>query len=633
MDKVWKLIKRYRSGLIIVLMVILFMILYWFIRLSDIRIDQEQVIESESNGYFIARYSNIDSVSVALDEECEIDKHLNLEFIDSDNDVIGSYIVTKDSIIQNGFGKKINISGGMNLRKGDNYRVAVYYADKQLKNVSVMICGDSISILSFYLFICTMIIFGFIVLCFCFYSTNCNKYIKFILIMIVLGLINNFVIKPLNVPDETTHLAQSYELANRIMRKDASDDQIYVYQSGIIRSTNSINTQDTYHFWTDFNYGSNYEKKTAPSFFRMTSIPLFCYLPGAIGIVIARILRMPYQFVILLGRMSSLLFFSVISIISMHMCYALRYVIAAICFLPSTVWIVTSYSYDTWNLAWIILFVSLCFRIREQKNKIQIKDVCLLVLSFVLFAPAKIVYVVIGLSIMFVPHTKWNKKAICIASVSSVMAMALVLIMRGKQIAQLVFTSAIDTCGVNSLETYTPYTFSWVLQNPVTTFLVYFKTIWKDSASYIRIVLTGEMYNEPNTSSLISALVIIIFILFMTVAIQEIAIENKDKIKALVIVLIGDLAVYTAFLFSFSIMPVSGIGTISGVQGRYFIPYIIFLPVIFNSRREIVRIKRLNYNQKHDFRDIMISIIVALNLCIMFSKFVQIALNNYQYKI
>ena len=62
-----------------------------------------------------------------------------------------------------------------------------------------------------------------------------------------------------------------------------------------------------------------------------------------------------------------------------------------------------------------------------------------------------------------------------------------------------------------------------------------------------------------------------------------------EKIVAGGIFIVGAVAVLTAFLFSYSVIHVESIGTISGVQGRYFMPFFIFLPIILQSK--IIRIE------------------------------------------
>lgn len=62
-----------------------------------------------------------------------------------------------------------------------------------------------------------------------------------------------------------------------------------------------------------------------------------------------------------------------------------------------------------------------------------------------------------------------------------------------------------------------------------------------------------------------------------------------ERIVAGGIFIVGAVAVLTAFLFSYSVIHVESIGTISGVQGRYFMPFFIFLPIILQSK--IIRIE------------------------------------------
>lgn len=635
MQTLENLIKKYHIGLSVIAVAIVFMTLFGLIRLKGIKIDQEQIIESEDQGHFIARYSDIYSIAVSIDSDDKIDGSLELVFRDYSYNELGSYVIPQDAVMQNAFGEKCDIKNrSLELEQGKKYSVEVLSSGKQLKNVSVMICGDPISILPLYMCACLMIIGGLILVTFCYYSSKCSFAIKFLLTMCTLGLISNFVMKPLNVPDETIHFAQSYEIANRLLGEKTSDDNIVFYQSGIIRSLSSRNAQDAYNFWTDYSYGNHFVEITSKDFQKMTNIPTFIYLPGAVGIAISRLFRMPYQFVIVLGRLTNLLFFTMIAMLSIKVCHSLRYVIASVCFLPSTVWLITSYSYDAWNLEFIILFFSICIRIREQECCVRIRDVIFLLLTFILFAPIKFVYIVMGLCIIFIPRKKWDKKTLSFVSVAIVLSIAAVLITRGREVAALVLTPQMDIRGAGNAEKYTSYTLSWVLENPISTLLVFFKSIWENSVYYIRTAFAGELYNEPNIPSFLAALVIIVYLLLMPIAIQDIKFKRKDKVSAQIVIILGSLAVYVAFLFVYSIIPNNGIGKIAGIQGRYFIPYIILLPIAFQSDRVMgVIISSDNQNMWHDLTRTILYVMVILNLCVMFSKFSEIVTNSFQFRL
>jgi uncharacterized membrane protein len=631
-------IKKYRMPIILVASVIVFMFAFWYIRLSDIRIDQEQVIESGADGSFTAKYSDIDSMAVSIDGNGEnqesIPESIVVSISNSNGKSIGSYDFKGDALTQNVFGEHISLRDkNLKFDKGEKYQVSICSGKEQIDNVSVMLCGDSISIGSIYLYICIMLLFAVVVSIGLFNYSQNHFYLFFVLIMMMLGILNNIIIKPLNVPDEPTHFAQSYELSNRMMGKESSDVSTIVYSSGIARSAGDILLQDAYFFFNDFSYGNRSVSMTMPPFIRTTAVPVIVYFPGALGITFARLFQLPYQFELLMGRITSILFLSLMAVAAMKLYSPFRYAIAAICFLPSVVWVGASYSYDVWNLSFIFVFVSLCFRIREQECGVRIRDVFELLILLVLFAPIKYVYVIIGLTVLFIPKKQLkNKGAVITLFASFIFAVVVMVMARGKEVFSYLFSNSMDTRGVDTSKSYVPYTLRWTAHHPLQTVLVYVHTFLDNTVTFISKGTTGEFYSGY-VPSFLAILVLAIFVISMLIAVKEDNFTKKDRTKAVWIFILGCFTIYTAFLFLYSTVSDNGIGIIGGMQGRYFIPYLIFVPLFMYSDRMARQLNMIKDGcsesiRKYDVKMILLEVMVILNVFVLYAKFVGIALDS-----
>ncbi len=629
---------KYRMPIIIVASVIVFMFAFWYIRLSDIRIDQEQIIESGSGGSFTAKYSDIDSMAVSIDGNGEnkesIPESIVVSISNANGKSIGSYDFNGDALTQNVFGEHISL-GDKNLKfdKGEKYQVSICSGKEQIDNVSVLLCGDSISIGSIYLYICIMLLLAVAVSIVLFNYLQDHFYLFFVLIILILGIMNNVIIKPLNVPDESTHFAQSYELSNRMLGKESSNISTIVYKSGIARNSGDILLQDAHFFFSDFSYGNQSVEYTTQSFTRETSFPLFCYIPGSIGITAARVLNMPYQFEMLMGRITSILFLSLMAVAAMKLYSPFRYAIAAISLLPSVVWVGASFSYDVWNLSFIFVFVSLCFRIREQECGVRVRDVIELLVLLVLFAPIKYVYVTVGLTVLFIPKKQWkNKGAVVTLSASIIIATVIMAISRGKEVLSYLFSNSMDTRGIDITQNYVPYTLSWVIHHPLRTVLVYLRTFFDTTVSYISKGTTGEFYSKY-VPSFLAILVLVIFMMLMMISANGNKYTVRDRRKAIWFFVLGCFTVYTAFLFFFSVVCDNGVGVIGGMQGRYFIPYLIFVPLFMysdrlNSQMNMIKDECPESIRKYDVKLILLEVMVILNILVLYAKFVGIALDS-----
>lgn len=629
---------KYRMPIILVASVIVFMFAFWYVRLSDIRIDQEQIIESGGDGSFTAKYSDIDSMAVSIDGNGENQESIPglivVSISNANGKSIGSYAFKGDTFTQNVFGEHISL-GDKNLifDKGEKYQVSISSGKEQIDNVSVMLCGDSKSICSIYLYVCIMLLLAVVVSIVLFNYSQNHFYLFFVLIMLILGIMNNVIIKPLNVPDESTHFAQSYELSNRMLGKESSNISTIVYKSGIARNAGDILLQDAHFFFSDFSYGNHSVEYTTQSFTRETSFPLFCYIPGSIGITAARVLNMPYQFELLMGRITSILFLSLMAVSAMKLYSPFRYAIAAICLLPSVVWVGASYSYDVWNLSFILVFVSLCFRIREQKCGVRVRDVIELLVLLVLFAPIKYVYVTVGLTVLFIPKKQWkNNGAVVTLSASIIIAAVIMAISRGKEVLSYLFSNSMDTRGVDITQNYVPYTLSWVIHHPLRTVLVYLRTFFDTTISYVSKGTTGEFYSKY-VPSFLTILVLVIFMMLILISANGNKYTVRDRRKAIWFFVLGCFTVYTAFLFFFSVVCDNGVGVIGGMQGRYFIPYLIFVPLFMYSDRLDRQLNMIKDGcsdsiRKYDVKMILLEVMVILNILVLYAKFIGIALDS-----
>ena len=159
---------KYRMPIILVASVIVFMFVFWYIRLSDIRIDQEQVIESGADGSFTAKCSKIDSVAISIDGDDEnqesIPESLIVSISDTNGELIGLYEFKGDTLAQNMFGEHISLGDkSLDLDKGEKYQVSICSGKEQVDNVSVMLCGDPMSIGYIYLCICILLLLAVVV--------------------------------------------------------------------------------------------------------------------------------------------------------------------------------------------------------------------------------------------------------------------------------------------------------------------------------------------------------------------------------------------------------------------------------------------------------------------------------------
>lgn len=640
MKRLLEFVRKFNKPIIFFASVLILMAAFWIDKLQNVYVYQEQVLESQNENSFTAEYSQIDAIALSVDYEYLDVESEDGRFIIDICDEAGNEVWNGDVPVEasklNSFDTKVLLENGnkiIKLTKGEKYTYFVKVDGKQVDHLSIMLCGDKVGIAGYYLVLCCFIILVISVIVFLYYKGIQKSFYAFFGMMLFLGVINCIVTKPLCVPDEEIHYARSYEISNRILGNETSDFSTVVYESGVLRKTGNISIQDACHFYTDYDYGNISVEETSALFETKSTIPLYCYLPGGVGIAISRLLNLPYQYIIILGRISSLLFLVMMAVIAMTIYEPLKYAIAGICLLPSTVWLCTSYSYDVWNLAFIFVFVALCFRVRCQECGIRFRDIFLLLLLLLLFAPIKYIYITIGLVVFLIPFSQWkNRKLFSISIISIIIISVVMLITRGDEVFSLIFSSTMDTRGDGGDPSAVSYTISWVIHHPIDTVLVFVKTFIEKTETFVVKGVIGEFYNSY-VPTFVTFLVIVTVILLLFVSTNNITINNSDRIKAGLIFIVGSLGVYVAFMFLYSVVSQTGIGTIDGMQGRYFVPFLILLPIAMKSDRVylfLTRVKNKYFKSADSWnvQELLLGIMVLLNLVVLFSKFVGIALDE-----
>ena len=605
----------------------------WKSNVSMVRVDQQQIIDSQESNEFVSSIVSIHSVSFSISKDISESAIADGECVDfSIYNVKGTQILNRsvpvNDITSDSFHVFIDISdANLKLSKNEHYKYECRLNGTAIDGISLMLCGDAEPITQYYSLVCISILLALILFGILFYTKKGSFYIRIAIIMMTLGVVNNICIVPMVAPDELYHFQHAYALSNDIVGSDASgaydtilsqDGEVYFRVS--IGSSN----QSLIDFYTNADDYNGQGEKTI-SRYLPDSFYECCYIPSAIGITIARLFGSPFQIVLISGRIANLLLLVIISIVSMKCCNSLKYAIAAICLLPSTIWLMSSYTYDSWNLAFCILFVALCFRIRESRKCIRIIDIVGLLIVLLLFTPIKFVYAIMILAVILIPfdQIKGMKKIPKVVVIVSVVSFAtLLLAIRGKEALAYLTTSSMDTRGVSDLALAQSYTIQWAVKHPVYIVLTYSYTIIHEFWMLLRSCFVNETFAWMVPAYIIVS-VIIVFTLIMMSTLKGYKIHKKDRIKSTVIMLLSILAVFTAFLFLYSTVSSGKYGEITGMQGRYFLPFLIYLAIAIKSDKVSVLVDNsknmvLPGLAEYDSRRVLIYFLVLLNLCVVF---------------
>lgn len=614
------MVKKFKIPIIIIAITLFLLMASWFAWVSRATVYHENIVESmqERPGYFTAEGTELLGIRLCQDNESfshgsgenEISDNLPDTYTicleNSSEELVLEQVVLKSEIPFRTFGNEITVKTPVKLIRDSIYYIYIRELPEK-SGITFLLREDATSLKTWFIVFSIVVMMIVLLLCFLWIHWINNPYALqqvFVPLCLLFGVLSSLIYKPLGVPDENIHFAEAYHLSNELMGREDQENypyHVYYYESGIFRSIQEENTaQALYRFYCNYTYGNESVEAESQTDSFVHAYVTYEYYPAAMGILIVRLLRLPYQWIYLIGRGVNILIYSLVLALAMRICNGLELAIAAIGLLPSSIWIATSFSYDGWNLAFCMLFVAYCVRLTCSSRETRILDIVLGLIIFALFAPIKMIYMILGLLFVAIPLRKWkNKKQVVIAAAAMFTGTIIALRSRLQEAMSLLLTASTDTRGLKQGLNGEPYTLGWVVHNLPYTYQVFLKTFLNNCGVILEKIAIGEWYYSLVPTGIVFGILAVLFLsLLLTFeSSQNVGMVNnmpwkRLRVFAAIAFGIGVFMIMATFLFSYSYRPNYGIGEISGVQGRYFLPLLILVPFLFsNSFREKVHIK------------------------------------------
>lgn len=441
-----------------------------------------------------------------------------------------------------------------------------------------------------YTVLCLLLILGEVLLFLLYRNEKLSLEKVYFCVAIILGLILNFVMPPLGVPDEQSHFMEAYKVSSKLLGQEVYDDKGYL----MIREEdyNSItylydisgiaDWYDTFHIMADAD-----EKVLVSSGYKSTvgTKAPYTYLVPAVGITVARILGCSGHVLLILGRLCNLTLLAFLTALAMKIIPYGKYFYLVMGMVPEVIYLYCSYSYDGLNLALCMLIMAYFLRLYVEKDKIGIKELLILGILLLLMIPVKIVYVFFGLLLFLLPIEKiaLSKRQVIgigvigIAGVGAFIMLGILLVfpLLGN------VNGVVDYSDQNAL-----MTIGYVLENRERSLMVFFNTIFANTNLYFNNAL-GEIVGFGRYSGLdcyvLPMWMVCVIVFLMLVGLEdtrENIISGWKRALGIVMGIFIYLAVLTSMFFAFTSI-VSH--RIAGLQGRYFLPIFIILPFVVKN--------------------------------------------------
>lgn len=303
------------------------------------------------------------------------------------------------------------------------------------------------------------------------------------------------------------------------------------------------------------------------------------YLPSAIGLVFARGLGLPVHLMLSIGRWMNTWLLAILCYFAMKQLKTGKIVVLLIAMIPTNLFLASSYTYDTWVTAWVMLGLAAFFgEWQKPGEKISKGKQWLIAISLYLAVFPKQVYFPMTCIAIFMPLSKFSNrkdcwKYRCLIALACLLPFVAVYIQNfwGEGMGKGDVRGGSEVDATAQLE--------FIKNNPKKTGQILF--------NYLKGYLNPFAQGGEYTTKLAYMGYIpvdfryVLGTLFVGAIISR---EEKEPVKfpwwskagvLLVYVVIGSIAAVSMYV---AFTPV-GLETVNGCQGRYLIP--VLFPVIY----------------------------------------------------
>lgn len=449
---------------------------------------------------------------------------------------------------------------------------------------------------------------------------------------LTLGILYMLVLPPLSAPDEISHYISAYQLSSHLLGQQANSysghvlvraqdiwledvEGTYEYEMGEdgylrVKAESSENawilgetlTEDTYKRIHASGLGERRypecvgeeEKDT-----KLVSIypPVVTtpagHLPQAFGVALARVLHLNSIGLLYMGRLFNLLFFVAMTFLSIRRLPFGKEVMFGVALLPMTLHLSASFSYDVMTMGCMFYLTAVCLDLAYEKQQVRIIDVVILAVLMAAAGPCKMVYgVLMGLCLL-IPVKKfgsWKKWALSALAVGLAWALAMAVIN-----TRTIITYATET------ESYVPwaeeagYSLSYLIHNPVQLIRMFYQTVLWQAEHYHLTMIGAYLGNLDQVLDVPYVLVVFFTVGLLCLAMKKPGETGRMSVGNRIWVCVLCALCWGATLLSMLIAwTTTSSPVISGVQGRYFLP---FLPVLLMAFKNDTIILTKNGNR------------------------------------
>ncbi len=442
---------------------------------------------------------------------------------------------------------------------------------------------------------------------------------RFLIIALLFGFISILLIPPFQSPDELSHFQRAYSVSQGQLYYSIKngekglyiEDELTQYISKFDRISGSINEK---HSYSDLYFDQEMQKiPTAKShkYFSTVQTSFIAYITSAIGILVSKVFRhvvfhtsTTYSYSLYFARMFDLFLYIGLMYFAIKKTPILKKTLFTVALLPMSIMLSSSCSYDGLIIGSSgLLFAHIMSLIYNPKELFNYKYMLLFILTGFMLFFIKYIYILLLLLLFFVPDNKFKCKKDKYIKICSIFG-----------IIMLMYLMFNIPNYINSVAGGSNEQIKFIISNPFKYTKILFNSMYMKFGIQLSWILGGFGNLDTHFPGFIYfAMFIYVVILFLFDSSSKNGKCNYIfKISVFLIVFLIICGIYTALYIVWS--PI-GNDIIEGVQGRYFIPILVFIPLITFGNKISQKFKGINQIICDNY--FMFSIIFLILYCIM----------------
>ncbi len=408
---------------------------------------------------------------------------------------------------------------------------------------------------------------------------RCRVEKVFLFTILCLGVIYNFILTPYMTPDEKYHIDMSYRHSNTLLGIDQigesrclkrADDAEMEFTSEP-SLTNYKNIYDG--LFSLVQDGQLVEAEATAN----TEAPMILYLPAVLGMTLARLLHLGTVPMLLIARWCSLLFFACMVYLGMKKLPFGKMTLFLLAILPMNLQQCTSFSYDAVITGTILLYSCYCIALAYNDEPMKPKDILVMGILGIVFIYGKSgIYLPMCLLALLIPAKKFGGRRIQGICMAGLFILPVLSFLNKNTVAVNYIATTTEATATVGSSTTAGYTIGYFLQQPLELVRILANTVSDKTAFYLESLAGQKMgWVEIEISQVIPMLFLLLLILSILKTREEpFYVKSWHKWWIALVCLACTGIILAGMLLTWT--PKDYI-SIEGVQGRYFIPFMLAL--------------------------------------------------------